>query len=308
MTRPLRAFAFAFAFALALACATATCVPSLGPGDSLITTTRILAVRADPAEAAPGAMVTFTSFVASPGGTVTDAAIDWSFCTAPKPLTEDNVVSNACLDSSSLVAAGAGPTTMAATPGNGCSIFGPDVGSAGLRPRDPDGTGGYYQPLRADLTGTGSVFELARIHCDLAAADATAAAAFAAAYTLNLNPQLLPLTASLGGASTALTGIPAGAHVTLEASWPDASAETFAYFDPVAQAVTSQRESMQVAWYSSGGALDTESTGRASDDTATTSDDGWTAPSTGGTVHVWIVLRDSRGGVDFAGYDLVVGP
>ena len=95
--------------------------------------------------------------------------------------------------------------------------------------------------------------------------------------------------------------------MTLEASWPDASAETFAYFDPVSQAVTSQRESMQVAWYSSAGALYTESTGRASDDPATTTDDGWTAPAAPGTVHLWIVLRDSRGGVDFAEYDLVVG-
>ena len=293
---------------LALAYGTATCVPALGPGDSLITSTRILAVRADPAEAAPGANVTFTSFVAGPDGTVTNPGIDWSFCTAPKPLTEDNVVSNACLNSSSLVAAGTGPSATTATPGDGCSVFGPDVGSAGLRPRDPDATGGYYQPLRADLTGSDTAFELARIHCDLTNADAAAATAFAAAYQLNLNPQLVPLTATVGGTSVDLTAIPAGARVTFEASWPAASAETFAYFDPVSQAVTSQRESMQVAWYSSGGALDTESTGRASDDPATTTDDGWAAPGTAGTVHLWIVLRDSRGGVDFAGYELVVGP
>jgi hypothetical protein len=294
--------------ALALVLTTSTCIPALGPGDSLITSTRILAVRADPAEAAPGASVTFTSFVAGPGGTVTNAGIDWSFCTAPKPLTEDNVVSNVCLGSSSLVAAGAGPTTTATTPSDGCSVFGPDVGSAGLRPRDPDATGGYYQPLRADLSGSDTAFELARIHCDLANADAAAATAFAAAYKLNLNPQLLPLTATVNGSPVALTAIPSGARVTLEASWPAASAETFAYFDPVSQAVTTQRESMQVAWYSSGGALDTESTGRASDDMGTTTDDGWDAPGDAGTVHLWIVLRDSRGGVAFAEDDLVVGP
>jgi hypothetical protein len=294
---------------LALVLATATCIPALGPGDSLITSTRILAVRADPAEAVPGTSITFTSFVAGPGGTVTNAGIDWSFCTAPKPLTEDNVVSNVCLgSSSSLVAAGVGPTTTATTPSDGCSVFGPDVGSAGLRPRDPDSTGGYYQPLRADLTGSDTAFELARIHCDLANADAADATAFAAAYKLNLNPQLLPLTATVNGSPQPLTGIPTGARLTLEASWPAASAETFAYFDPVSQTVTTQRESMQVAWYSSGGALDTESTGRASDDMATTTDDGWDAPGTAGTTHLWIVLRDSRGGVDFAEYDLVVGP
>jgi hypothetical protein len=288
--------------------ASATCVPSLGPSDSLLTSTRILAVRADPAEAAPGTVVTFTALVAGPGGTVSGAGIDWSFCTAPEPLTDDNVVSNACLGSSSLVAAGVGPTTTAATPSDGCSIFGPDVGSAGLRPRDPDGTGGYYQPLRADLAGTDSAFELARIHCDLPNADAAAATAFAAAYTLNLNPQLDPLTATIDGAPVALTAIPTGSRVMLEASWPSASAETFAYFDQASETVTTQREAMQVAWYSTGGALDSESTGRAADDLATTTDDGWDAPSTPGTVHLWIVLRDSRGGTAFAEYDLIVGP
>jgi hypothetical protein len=288
--------------------ATTTCVPPLGPDDSLVTTPRILAVRADPAEAAPGKAVTFTAFVAGPDGTVTDAALAWSFCTAPKPLTEDNVVSNVCLGSSSLVAAGQGPATTAKTPTNGCAIFGPDVSSSGLRPRDPDSTGGYYQPLRVDLAGSDSAFELARIHCDLANADAAAASAFAAAYTLNQNPQLQPLIATMNGSSAPLTAIPTGARVSLEASWPAASAETFAYFDPVSEAVTTQREAMQVAWYASGGTLDTESTGRASDDMATTTDVGWDAPGAAGTVHLWIVLRDSRGGVDFADVDVTVGP
>ncbi len=287
--------------------ATATCLPRLGSDDSLVTSPRILAIRADPAEAPPGAAVTFTSFVADPGGTLSDAAIAWSFCTAPKPLTEDNVVSNACLGSSALVAAGAGPTTTARTPSNGCSVFGPDTSSATLRPRDPDATGGYYQPLRATLADAATAFALARIHCDLANANGAAASAFAAAYTLNQNPRLLPLAATSGGAPIALSAVPIGARITHQASWPDASAETFAYFDPALQTITNQREAMQVAWYSSGGALDTESTGRASNDPATTTDNGWDAPTTAGTVHLWIVLRDSRGGVDFATYDMVVG-
>jgi hypothetical protein len=285
----------------------AACVPSLGPGDSLVGSTRILAIRADPAEAPPGAKVTFTSLVAGPDGTVTDASIAWDFCTAPKPLTEDNVVSNACLGSDALAPAGAGPTTTAAIPKDACTLFGPDTGSTGFRPRDPDSTGGFYQPLRAELPGEASAdaaFALARIHCDLPNASAAAASAFAAAYTLNQNPELLPLTATVAGSPVPLAAVPAGARVTFEASWPDASAETFAYFDPAAQTVTMQRESMQVAWYSSDGSLDTESTGRASDDPTTSTDDGWQAPSTAGTVHLWIVLRDSRGGVAFASYDV----
>jgi hypothetical protein len=294
--------------AAALLATTATCIPNLGPGDSQITSTRILAVRADPAEAAPGAKVMFTSLVASPGGTVANPEIQWSFCTAPKPLTEDNIVSNVCLGTSSLVAEGAGPSTTAPLPSDGCSIFGPDTGSSGLRPQDPDSTGGYYQPLRADLAGSDTAFDLARIHCDLANADAAEATAFAAAYKLNLNPQLLPLTATVNGNPASFAAVPAGARVVIEASWPAASAETFAYFDLVSETVTTQRESMQVAWYATAGALDTEATGRAPTDPATTTDDGWDAPSTPGTTHLWVILRDSRGGVDFTEQDIVVVP
>ena len=95
------------------------------------------------------------------------------------------------------------------------------------------------------------------------------------------------------------TAVPAGASVALVASWPAASAETFAYYDPVSQTVTTQRESMQVAWYSTSGALDTEATGRASTDLATTSSNTWTAPTSAGPTYLFVVLRDSRGGVDF---------
>jgi hypothetical protein len=288
-----------------LVAASAHCVPTLSGSDSLITGTRVLAIKAEPAEAAPGAKVTFTPLVVAPGGTVSGAPIAWDFCTAPKPIVEDNVVANACLGAGALVPAGAGPSTAANTPAKGCSIFGPDVGSTGFRPRDPDSTGGFYQPLRAELSGAPDAFLLTRIKCDLPNASADAAAAFAKAYKLNQNPKLLPLTATTNGAAVALGSIPAGAHVTLQASWPASSAETFAYFDPSSQTVATQREAMQVAWYSTDGSFDTESTGRASGDEATTSDDGWQAPDDAKTTHVWIVLRDSRGGVDFGSYDLV---
>jgi hypothetical protein len=289
-----------------LVVATSThCVPTLSGSDSLITKTRILAIKAEPAEGAPGAKATFSTLVASPGGSVSGAPIAWDFCTAPKPIVEDNVVSNACLGSSALVPAGAGPSTTTNTPAKGCSLFGPDTASTGFRPRDPDSTGGFYQPLRAELSGAADAFALTRIHCDLPNASADAASAFAKAYRLNQNPTLQPLTATMNGAPVALGAITAGAHVTLQASWPASSAETFAYFDPSSQTVTTQRESMQVAWYSSDGSFDTESTGRASGDMATTSEDGFQAPANEQTTHVWIVLRDSRGGIDFASYDLV---
>jgi hypothetical protein len=284
----------------------AACVPDLPSDDAKVTTTRVLAVRADPAEAAPGSSVTFTALVAAPSGTQGAAPIAWSFCTAPKPITTDDAVSTACLGSGSLVAAGAGLAVTAKTPKAGCSLFGPDSPPGGFRPRDPDVTGGYYQPLRADLEAGATAFELARIKCDLANASASAASQFAAAYHVNQNPTLAPLTATLGGAPVDLAHVPAGAKVTLTASWPDAAAETYAYFDPPSQTVSTKRESMRVAWYSTDGTFGTESNGRAADDPATSVTNDFTAPSATTTVHAWVVLRDSRGGVDFAAYDLGV--
>jgi hypothetical protein len=283
-----------------------SCVPNLGTSDSLVTTPRILAIASEPAEAPPGTKVTFTALVASPDGTVSSASVAWGFCEAPKPLTTDNAVSDACLDASSLVGAGRGESITAATPKNGCSTFGPDTPPGGFRPRDPDVTGGYYQPLAASLPGSDTTFELARIKCDLANAPPAAASQFASAYQLNQNPVLSPLTATIGGAAAPFSPVHAGAQVTFTASWPASSAETFAYYEPTSQTVTTQRESMRVAWYATDGTFETESTGRAADDQATTTSDTWTAPGASETVHLWIVLRDSRGGVDFAAYDLTV--
>jgi hypothetical protein len=287
---------------------TATCIPNLGPGDSLITSPRVLAVRAVPAEANPGTPVTFTAFAVDTGGTIPSPKIIWDFCTAPLPLTEDNVVSNACLGASSIVPAGFGEATTAPTPEDACALFGPDVIQGDFRPPDPDSTGGYYQPLRALMSGSDAVFELARIHCDLANASASAVKAFAAAYKLNQNPTLLPLTGAIRGSPVPLDAIPAGASLVLTASWPASSAETFAYYDPATATVTTQREAMQVAWYSTADSLETEATGRTSTDSATTTTDTWTAPSAPGTSHAFVVLRDSRGGVDFVDTELTVVP
>ncbi len=291
----------------ALAAALGACVPRVTDDDALVRAPRVLAVRADPAEAKPGSTVVLTPLVAGPDGTVAAPALAWSFCVAPKPLAADTVVSPACLDGASLVPVGDGAPVSAVTPAGGCSTFGPNPAGAGARARDPDATGGYYQPLLADLSGAGPVVDLLRITCDLPAATASVATAFAAAYVPNANPTLAPLAASVDGMPLALAAVPPGARVTLTASWPASSAETYAYYDAAAQTVTTQRESMQVSWYASAGAIDRESTAVDGSDPALASGNTWTAPADAGPAHLWIVLRDSRGGVDFAAYDVVVG-
>ncbi len=283
------------------------CAPNLGTDDWLVTGPQILAVKADPPEAKPGAQATYTALVATPIGDAVSPDVTWRWCVAPKPLTENGAVSSACLDASSLMAAGAGASVVASSPTNACALFGPDTPPGGFRPRDPDPTGGYYQPLRAAFGGAPIAFDLARLECNLANASADIATAFAKAYVPNANPHLSPLVATVAGRPASLDAIPPGAGVALEASWPPGDAETFAYFDQASQTVTTQREAMRVAWYVTAGVLSTESTGRDADDPATTTDNVWVAPSLG-TATLWLVLRDSRGGVDYATYAVTVAP
>jgi hypothetical protein len=281
------------------------CRPDFNEDTALVMAARVLAVKSEPAEAQAGATVRFTALVAVPPGAAR-VAPRWSFCTAPKPPTEDNVVAAACLEAASLQPVGQGLTIMAETPSNACTLFGPNAAASGFRPRDPDDTGGYFQPLRADLNGEAPAFHLQRISCGLAGASSDIAAEFGHEYAANENPHLAPVSATLAGQQVAFDRVPAGAQLELIASWPAADAESYAYFDRDAQTVTTRRESMRVAWFVSAGRLDTASTGRAEDDPALSSSNAWTAPNDPGGATLWVVLRDSRGGVDFATYELTV--
>ncbi len=83
-------------------------------------------------------------------------------------------------------------------------------------------------------------------------------------------------------------------------------AERFAEFDVETQSVVDDRESIGVAWFATGGSFDADRTGRDSTDDTPSSDNGWTAPSTPGTVHLWVVLRDNRGGSGWGDYTVLV--
>jgi hypothetical protein len=57
------------------------CVPDVDTDESLVLAPRLIAVTAEPAEAAPGETVTWTAWIASPDGTVeTSSAPSWSQC------------------------------------------------------------------------------------------------------------------------------------------------------------------------------------------------------------------------------------
>jgi hypothetical protein len=333
----------------AAALAGGACKPDLGAPISLVDKPRILAVRGTPPEAKEGADVTYDLLAVDVPGTLVDPAATWAVCKLPRPPSESNSVSAACLG----IADDGGPApsftapVTAADPNDqkttgACSIFGPQRPPLDptARPRDPDITGGFYQPVRATLPGPDGnpirAFDLQRIQCRLANAPIDVAAQFnnpfdpstnPNGYTPNQNPTLAQVTLTPeGGAPTVLTpvvpgtpppppaSVAAGGKVTFEASWAGEVAETFTVYDIRTVTLVPQREAIRVAWFATAGTFDHDVTGRDDDDPALSTTNVWQVPGTSevpgtpGPVHVWLVLRDSRGGVDFAEFLLDVTP
>src|SRR4051812_47815970 len=73
------------------------CVPDVGQSDTRVDAPRVLAVRAEPAEAAPREQVRFTALYADDEGTFVDGALDWALCLDRKSLAELGPISRACL-------------------------------------------------------------------------------------------------------------------------------------------------------------------------------------------------------------------
>lgn len=283
------------------------CQPDLGDPESLITRPQILAIVSNPPEAKPGESVSLRSLAVDAHGTEASQGLTWSFCVAPKPLTENNTVSNACLGDSVWPIGGPSAAIDATVPLDACALFGPDTPPGNSRPRDADPTGGFYQPVRA-VSGALTAFFMERILCNLPSAPTDVAIALAKTYQRNNNPVLTALSLSIDGAPVLPDRVPRGQTIALEIGWGDGDAETYWMFDPDRAALVERREALRVSWFVTGGTLGDEETGRGEQDPATTTSTTWTAPEESARVNLWVVLRDSRGGVDFAGYDLALVP
>jgi hypothetical protein len=305
---------------LALAAGSAGCKPDLGSPASLLIGPRVLAVRGTPAEAEPGTMVTFDVLAVEPAGTIVDPALGWSFCHTPKPPAEANAVSRECLDTPD--DAGPAPNFMAPLPNDGCMTFGPQPppvqpGQPQIRPRDPDATGGFYQPLRVTLqtaSGTDVSFQLERISCMLANAPIDVSRMFVNTYTKNLNPVIDHVTLDPDGGATLLVGTGAatgvtvapGTTITLELGWPGDAPESYPVYDLASRTLVPHRESLRVSWFATAGSFPKDTTGRGEEEPDLFARNDWTSPDVAGDVHFWVVLRDSRGGLDFKAFDLTV--
>lgn len=264
------------------------CRPKFDDRASAVEGIRLLAVVAEPPEARPGEEVVLTAIFAGPSGPIAAPAVRWATCAAPRPPTESNVVSDECVRGSETVATGG--VARIAMPFEACSLFGPDPPPGDFRPRDPDVTGGFYQPVLLDALGVVSVHS-ERVLCNLPNAPVVIATAFARDYRANRNPVVRELTGSVS-----FDAIPAGATITLRATWSAEDAETYVAYDSTALALVNRRESIRVSWFAAAGDLAVDRTGRDENDHATFTENGFTAPTTAGPVHLWVVARDARGG------------
>lgn len=301
------------------------CKPDIGKPPSLIEGPRLLAVRQTPPEVTPGGTASFDALVVDGAGTAAAPAVAWTLCLTPRPPTESNSVSQACVIQPDTDVATAGAVALAMPP-DACSLFGPDPPpvTPPIRPRDPDATGGFYVPVRASTQasdGTNQIaFAFERIRCNLANAPGDVARAYNTTYLPNRAPAVADVVMDPGGATsvslvanamaTPAAAVAPGAPVTLRVSWAPESAETYVLYDPARRTLVSPREGLRVSWFATDGRFEHDRTGRSGDEVDAFTDDVWTAPldvAPGTVVHLWVVLRDDRGGVDFASFDLAVG-
>ncbi|HKO47909.1 MAG TPA: hypothetical protein VJV79_09310 [Polyangiaceae bacterium] len=182
------------------------CVPTFDDNLPLIDTPTLIAVQAEPAEAAPGKEVQLSAAIATPELNGASPTLSWGLCVARKPLTELGPVNPVCVQTPSrapkdIIDLGSAVTVTATLPMDACRLFGPSLpepmnGEPAGRPVDPDPTGGFYQPISVTLldsgvTSMGSV----RIFCAPAGLDQLQAAEFNAKYRYNQSPTLDAISA-----------------------------------------------------------------------------------------------------------------
>jgi hypothetical protein len=287
------------------------CRPTLDDRPWLARAPQIIGWKTEPAEALPGASITLRAGILDPTETLDAESTAWAFCHAPKPIDEDRIVPPSCLETTAADAIG-NPVTLT-LPSDACQIYGPDAaqpmpGAPTTRPRDPDATGGYYQPVTIVL-GDALAVGLARVTCDLPDASLQAARAFQDAYHVNQNPTVTAVSFTSDGVPADPGALVPNTTVRVEATWAAGAVETYALFDRATGAVAQTTETLTASWHVTGGGLDAP-TGFIADPSVLSAATTWRLPAAPATLRLGFVLRDSRGGSDlvFASVTTGVGP
>src|SRR5262249_28756188 len=148
-----------------------------------------------------------------------------------------------------------------------------DTPPGDFRPRDPDATGGFYQPVRVDWSGQTS-FAFVRLRCGAGRVATDVALEFAARYVPNQNPQPIDLTLDQG---------------RLAVRWPAGAREPFVRVDPAFERVVEDVEAITVSWLVTAGSVATARVAGGEEGAEVE----W-LDSAGASA--FAVVRDSRGG------------
>lgn len=268
--------------------------PGVDARPSEIVAPTVIAVTVEPPEAEAGTDVTVTVTVAGPDGNADASNAAWARCITPRAATDNNAVPTPCVtDDDAVEDLGDGATITAALSPDACALFGPNPPPGGFRARDPDPTGGYYQPLRVETYGEIG-FAMARLRCGLANAPVQLVQQYADGYVDNVAPVITTL------------GVPATAGaaeaITLGVTWPAGTQEEFLSYDAADEALITATERLTVSWFVTGGEVDVDRSEGGELGASTT----WTLPDEPGALHVWAVARDDRGGVAVIDGEVIV--
>lgn len=289
------------------------CFPEFEDRPYLLAEPTILAVRSTPAEVAPTQLVSLEALLATPAGTV-DGPLTWAYCVEPRRVEERTGVTASCLTGSDLQAID-DPSSVPML-SDACFKFGPvapptqNDDEQPRRPSDPDPTGGFYVPVRADYqpaSGNGArSFGFVRVHCDLAGATRDVFDAFQKGYTNNVNPQVSELL--LDSQAVTQIAVSAGSTVDLALAPGATDSEPYLLYSAFESRLFDRVETLTVSWYVTDGTLSRASQSLSADELAAGARfaTSWEAPSGAGTVYGWAILRDDRGGVDWRSFELVV--
>lgn len=287
------------------------CAPSFDDDPWRVEETRVLAIVSEPPEARPGEVVQLAALVGSLDGTVS-VAPSWSVCARPRSSAERTAVTQRCLEGEALEPAAASWAVLS----DACARFGPNVpptedDAVPQRPSDPDASGGYFVPVRAEAAEA-SAFGVVRIRCDLPGVTRAIFEEYEARYELNHNPEIESVVVRADDAQPLGPEplvVREGDTVDLEVVVSLASAEPYVRYDAGAGVLVDEREWLRVQVFVTDGALERgQVIVEADQDRTKPASLSWTAPALASTVSGWVVVTDARGGATWREFTVRVDP
>jgi hypothetical protein len=245
------------------------------PPVSFVVGLRVLGIKAEPPQIAPGASTTVTALAVDTDGATPTAS--WSQCLLP-PLP-GQTVNTACVDGSAV------SELQAIGDGLMIDFVMPQVPATSLG--GPDATGGVYLPLVAALNvnpqALTAVYRLRLAD----AAPANTNPTIADLFSVDAAGVMSPLDAA------APTPVPSGGALTLTVTFAPGSAQTYTAADG-----TQTTETLTTSWFCTAGDLSFEKTSVTQPQTVLHLDQ--RLPASGAQIDLYAVARDERGGTDFA--------